>query len=393
MLDVDSLRADTPGVAHVNHLNNAGSSLQPLPVANAVRDYLDEELVRGGYETADARGDGIEDFYPAVGDLIGADADEIAFLDSATRAWQMAFYSLDLGPGDEVITTTTEYFSNYLAYLHLERKRGIVINVAQDAPTGEVDVESVESLIGPRTKLISMNHVPTNGGLVNPAEDIGVVASSAGVPFLLDACQSVGQLPVDVRGIQCSFLTATGRKFMRGPRGTGFLFVSRRHLDSIHPVFVDGRSATWTARDEYRLDATARRFEVWEQDLAGKTGLGVAARYAASVGIEAAWDRIQMLAAQLRRILSEMDGVRVHDRGAVQGGIVSFTVDGIPAAEVSRLLRLRAINTSSSSVAAARIDMEERGLEAVVRASVHYFNTSEELEALAAAVTDLRSSA
>ena len=388
-LDIDALRADTPGCERVVHFNNAGSSLMPAPVAGVVSSYLEDELLRGGYETADARRDEIEDFYPAVAALIGADPDEIGFLGSATRAWQMVFYSLELGEGDQVLTTTTEYHSNYLAYMHLARRTGIEIVVAPDAATGEVDVDALAGLIGPRTKLISINHVPTNLGLVNPASAVGAVAGAAGVPFLLDACQSVGQMPIDVGEIGCDFLTATGRKFMRGPRGTGFVYVARRHIEDIDPVVIDGHSAAWTTRDGYELAPNSRRFEVWEQNLAAKVGLAAAARYAMAVGPEAVWMRIVELADALRARITEIPGVTTRDRGSVQGGIVTFTVDGVEPSEIQAALRARDINTSFASVASARIDMEERDLQAVVRASAHYFNTLDEVDVLVDAVAEL----
>lgn len=388
-LDIEALRAETPGCEHVIHFNNAGSSLMPLPVASSVTSYLEQELLQGGYETADARAGEIADFYPAVADLIGAEADEIGFLDSATRAWQLVFYSLELSDGDQVLTTTTEYHSNFLAYLHLAQTKGVEIVVVPDTAAGEVDVAALEGLISARTKLISMNHVPTNLGLVNPAAAVGDVARRAGVPYLLDACQSVGQLPIDVREIGCDFLTATGRKFMRGPRGTGFVYVARDRLEALHPVVIDGHSAVWSARDGYDLANDGRRFEVWEQNFAAKVGLAVAARYALAVGPEATWERIETLAARLRKHLGDLPRVTVRDRGTVQGGIVTFTVTGWDSADISKSLRSRDINTSFATVASARIDMEERGLESVVRASVHYFNTEDEIEQLVGAVADL----
>jgi selenocysteine lyase/cysteine desulfurase len=388
-IDVQRMRADTPGCARVNHLNNAGCSLPPRPVLDATIGYLEDEALVGGYETAEARADDLDAIYGSAAKLLGAEPGEIAVTDSATRAWDIAFASLQLGEGDRILTTTSEYGANYIAYLQLAQRSGVVIDVVPDTAMGEIDVAALANMIDDRVGLISINHVPTNGGLVNPAAAVGRVANAAGIPYLLDACQSVGQLPVDVKKIGCDYLAATGRKFLRGPRGTGLLYMRSAVIEGVEPAVLDLWGATWVEADRYEVRRDARRFELWEMNLAAKLGLRTAIDYAIGVGLDAVWERVQSLGAGLRQRLRAIDGVAVHDVGSVQGAIVTFTVDGHSPATAKAALRDAGINVSTVAPASARLDMESRGLDGLVRASVHYFNTEAELDACADAVARL----
>ncbi|MFQ5554165.1 MAG: aminotransferase class V-fold PLP-dependent enzyme [Acidimicrobiia bacterium] len=389
-LDIARLRAETPGSRHVVHLNNAGASLPPQPVIDAVRDYHDEEACRGGYETAEAHRSELEGTYDSLAGLLGADRREVAVLDSATRAWDMAFYSLDFGEGDRIVTTSTEYAANYIAYLQVARRTGAVVEVVADTPGGEIDVEALATMLDDRVKLVSINHMPTNGGLVNPAAAVGRVTRAAGVPYLLDACQTAGQIPIDVEEIGCDFLSGTSRKYLRGPRGVGFLYVRGAVLENTEPIMLDLHGATWLPGDRYEMRPDARRFELWEQSMGAKAGFKAALDYAAAVGVQAGWDRIRSLAASLRSMLASLPGVDVWDLGTQRGGIVTFTVSGLDPASVKRQMRERAINVWTVTPAAARVDMDRRGIAGLVRASVHYFNTDDDLHALVAAVADLK---
>ncbi len=380
-IDLARVRADTPGCSQVIHLNNAGSSLPPAIVVDTVVQYLEEEARVGGYELAERRQDEIAGVYRSVAGVIGAHEDEIALVDNATRAWDMAFYSLAFQPGDRILTTSTEYAANFIAYLQVAARTGAVIEVVQDSPTGEIDVDALERMIDDRVKLISMNHVPTNTGLVNPAAAVGRIARDNGITYLLDACQSVGQMPIDVDDIGCDLLSATSRKFLRGPRGVGFLYVRDTLIEDLDPISLDLHSATWVASDRYEVRRDAKRFETWESSPALRLGLGAACDYALDVGLGPIWRRLASLAGILRASLAAIPGVTVHDKGAVKGGIVTFGVAGRDAQAVKERLAGHGINVSTTTVKSARIDMEERGLDEIVRASVHYFNTEQEIDA------------
>ncbi|AUX22453.1 aminotransferase class V [Sorangium cellulosum] len=385
-MDIAALRRDTPGCASVLHFNNAGSSLPPAVVLDTVVEHLRREAAIGGYEAEAEAGARIEAVYGSVARLIGAAPDEIALVENATRAWDMAFYSLRFGPGDRILTARAEYASNYIAFLQVARRTGAEIVPVPSDERGAVSLTALDRLLDERVKLIAITHVPTNGGLVNPAEAIGRRARSAGVPYLLDACQSVGQMPIDVDAIGCDFLSATGRKYLRGPRGTGFLYVRRAMLDRLEPPFLDLHAARWTAPDRYALRPDARRFECWESYVAGRLGLGAAADYALRLGLPAIRDRICALAERLRARLAELPGVAVRDLGEQRCGIVTFTKAGEDATAVKTRLGAQAIHVSVSTAAGALLDFEVRGIPDLVRASVHYYNDEAEIDRFVAAL-------
>ena len=258
LLDLARLRRHTPGCESVIHFNNAGAALMPDPVFSAVTTHLALERHRGGYEAEAAAKPAIEDFYDAFAQLLGCAREEIAYVENATRAWDMAVYALPLEQGDRVLVHESDYASNYLAMLQLARRRGIEIDLVPSDGAGQIDVAAIAAHITPRTRLIALTHAPTQNGLVNPAEDVGRIAREHGLWYVLDACQSIGQRPLDVRRIGCHILSGTGRKFLRGPRGTGFLYVERALLRQLEPPFVDLHAATALEGDRYELRDDAR---------------------------------------------------------------------------------------------------------------------------------------
>src|SRR5919107_1087792 len=304
--DVARARRETPGCERVLHFNNAGAALMPGPVLNAARDYLTLEAEIGGYEAAEREDAAIERFYGTAAELLGCDSDEIAFVENATRAWDMAFYALPFAAGDRILTARAEYASNVIAFLQVAERTGATVEVIPSDETGQISVEALQELIDDRVKLIAITHVPTNGGLVNPAAAVGKVARAAGITYLLDACQSVGQMPVDVAEIGCDLLSTAGRKYLRGPRGTGFLYVRREWGQRSQPPFLDLHAAKWVAANRYEIRGDARRFENWETNFAGKVGLAAAIDYALDWSMAAIWDRVRSLASRLRTELAEI---------------------------------------------------------------------------------------
>ncbi|MCE5315760.1 MAG: aminotransferase class V-fold PLP-dependent enzyme [Parachlamydia sp.] len=377
--DIERARKETPGCAHVLHFNNAGAALIPAPVIDAVNSHFQLEIEMGGYEAADLKADDIQQFYASAARLIHCDPAEIAYIENATRAWDFAFYSLVFKPGDKILTAVAEYASNYLAYLQIAKKTGAIIEVIQNDASGQLSLTDLARRMDDKVKLIAVTHIPTNGGLINPAAEVGKIAKAANVFYLLDATQSVGQMPMDVQELGCDALCATGRKYLRGPRGTGFLYVSNRVMQTMEPPFIDLHAAVWKSRDKYELAPDARRFETWETNYSNKLGLKAAIDYALSWGLENTWERVRFLGDSLRGKLRAIPGVSVHDLGERKSGIVTFTVHSLTPQEVLKKLKEKKMNVSVSLAEYSLLDMDQRGLRALVRSSVHYYNTEEEL--------------
>jgi selenocysteine lyase/cysteine desulfurase len=384
-------RADTPGCAHRVHLNNAGAALMPQPVLDAIVGHLHREATFGGYESADAAESAVNQAYASLARLLNTKPRNIAIVENSTVAFFQALAAFDFHPGDVVVTTRNDYISNQLAYLSMARRLGIQVRRAADLESGGVDPQSVRELLcDPRVRLLTVTWVPTNSGLIQPVEALGVIAQAAGVPYLIDACQAVGEIPIDVARLRCDFLSATARKFLRGPRGIGFLYVSDRALKrGDFPLYIDMRGADWVAADSFEPTPDARRFENWEFPYSLVLGMGEAAQYALNVGVEQSGRRAHELAATLRSKLTALAGFRVLDRGKELAAIVTVEVPGWDASEVVTLLRERHINTAASLRAYAVIDMTEKRAMSALRLSPHYYNTEQELDTVIEALKAL----
>ena len=393
-LDVDALRAATPGCTRVAHLNNAGAGLMSRATLDAVTDHLRLEAAVGGYEAADARAEALAATRANAAALLGAEPDEIAITSGDTASFAKAFWGFVLGGGlrgpgaGRILVDRLAYSSHYFAVVQAAARHDVTIEVIPSRADGSLDVAALRSRLDERVRLVSATHVATHRGLVNPAAAVGAACREAGVPYFLDACQSVGQLPVDVGAIGCDVLTATGRKWLRGPRGTGLLWVRRGLIERLDPPGIDGFAAAWTPGG-YALNADASRFEEFERPIAAEIGLGVAIGETLALGIDAIAARIDALAESLRARLTTAPGVDVHDGGERRSGIVTFAHARVPAPRVREAAGAAGINVSVAAATSARLDMDDRGIEAVVRASPHAYNTEDELDRFLAVLTTL----
>jgi len=387
--EVDRLRMDTPGVESCVHLNHAGASLPPRPVVETHIAHLRREAEIGGYEAADEAADSDRDVYASIARLIGAAPDEIARAEHATAAWNAGFWSVPMRTGQRILVAEAEYGANAVAFLRAQERRGVVIDVIPSDGSGQLDVAALEQRLDDDVALVAITHVPTNGGLVNPVADVGHLTKAAGVPYLVDACQSIGQLRIDVEAIGCDLLSATGRKYLRGPRGTGFLDARASIVGRLIPDHPDHHGAIWDDPDGYTLHSGARRFEYWEYNHAAWLALGRAVDYAAAIGLERIEATVKLRAEQLRTALGDA-GLPVFDLGEDRCGIVTTSVPGHDPAAVRDRLRARSINTSVTQPDGALWDFTRRGLDSMLRISVHYLTTDEEIDAVATALHDLR---
>jgi len=354
----------------------------PRPVVDAIRNHISLESEIGGYEAESARQGAIDAVYGDIGSLVSARARNIAIVANATAGFVQSMSAFDLTSDDVVVTSKCDYVSYQISFLSLAKRCGVRVQHVPDLPEGGIDPDALrDALRRTRARLVHVSWVPTNSGIVQDVAAVGAVCREAGVPFVLDACQAIGQIPIDVNRIQCDYLSVTARKFLRGPRGIGFMYASDEALArGDHPLFVDMRGARWTAVDRYELVDSAQRFEDWEFPHALVLGLGAAARYARAVGVETASQRAFRLAAQLRHELETIGGVRVLDRGKEQCAIVTFDVRGRDASELVAELARRGVNSTASLRWYGLIDFTEKGTTAAVRLSPHYYNTEGEIE-------------
>ncbi|HEY4323560.1 MAG TPA: aminotransferase class V-fold PLP-dependent enzyme [Mucilaginibacter sp.] len=390
--DIQRLRAETKGTTIKIHFNNAGASLPPDIVVETVVNYLNEEATNGGYETESKYQHQLDNVYTQIARLINAKAEEIAIVENASAAWLLAFNGIGFKKGDVVITSEMEYVTNLIGLLDAKKTYGIEIDVVPNDAEGNFSLQALENAISPQTRLIAVTHIPSTAGGMIPIVEIGKIARKHNILYMVDACQSVGQLPIDVKEINCDMLAVTGRKYLRAPRGTGFLYVKKAIQDKLKPIFMDGSTVKWVRVDDFKVRDDAKRFELYEKNRAITLGLGKAVEYALNVGVDRIWQRVQLLAGLLRRKLGGIDSVSVHDIGDQKCGIVTFSVDGLESRLVKSTLAERNINVSVGMAQSTLIYMNKNHLTSVVRASVHYYNTESEIDTLCDALMSITES-
>lgn len=381
-MDIDQIRKDTLGCEAVIHFNNAGAALPPKQVATAILDYITEEETTGGYELAALKQQDLELFYDYAAQLLHCGSHNIAFTASATDGYNRALSSIPFKAGDVVLLTQTDYPSNFIAFISLQKRFGIKTVLVDNTSTGEIDLEDLERKLQQYNPvLLSVSHVPTSSGLVQPAEAIGAIVKNYDTLYLLDACQSLGQMDVDVVKIGADFVSGTFRKFLRGPRGAGLVYVSDKALAAGHELlFPDFRGADLTSVNEYKARPDAKRFENFETSVAIVLGATEALKYILDIGIQNIEERNRMLAHKLRAELSKIENIHLQDRGINQCSIVTFTRPGHDENATKKYFNDNGINIYSSAKSGSLIDFEQKGIDWVARVSPHYYNTEAEID-------------
>ncbi len=384
MMNIDTLRAQTPGCKTKIHFNNAGASLMPESVIDAMQQHINLEGTIGGYEASDLKAKEIAGFYESVAKLVNGKSDNIAFTSSATNSYARALSCIPFQEGDSLLLANEDYISNQLAFFSLQKRFNLKIFRAASLKEGGVDVEDMKRLMDAHhPKLVTLTHVPSNSGLIQPVEEVGMLCKERNIYYLVDACQSTGQIPLDVEKIHCDFLSATLRKFLRGPRGAGFLYVSDKIInEKLEPLFIDMRGGDWIATNEYQVRMDARRFEDWEIPYALLLGSKAAIDLANTLGVQHIKERNIYLCDRIRKGLSVLQGFRLLDIGREQSSIITVEIRGQKPADVLQGLRKENINTSIGNKHFALIDFEAKQVDWALRISPHYYNTEEEIDLL-----------
>ncbi len=378
-MDINKIRQETPFCEDLIHFNNAGSSLKPSIVNESIIEYLNAEAKVGGYELEADRSETLQEVHTEVAKLIDASFDEIALTENATNAFFKALFSIDFNKDDEILTSELEYGNNFISFLRLKKQTGLKITVVPSNDAQVYDIDALKAAINSKTKLIAVTHMPTNSGAISPVEEIGRIAKEHGILYLIDTCQSVGQYPLDVHKLHCHFLTGTARKYLRGPRGLGFLYVRKEVLPFLEPISIEMSGATWTSQDSYEKIESVKMFEAWEQSRAISVGMKHAVRYANNIGIQNIWSRIQELSSYARDRFEQIPGITLHDGLGPKSGIISLTKDGVEAQSLQAYLRSKQVNSSISQIHSSRLHMQSKNLTKSNRLSVHYYNTKSEI--------------
>ncbi len=384
-MNLEKIRQEIPYYGNKIFLNNAGSSLSPSVVTKKIQGFLHQEELFGGYKLEEIQTRQIATFYEQAAKLLNCKEQNIAFAHDATDAYIKALSSIPFKKGDVIITSSNDYASNQIQFISLQQRYGVVLKRINSLNNGDIDLTHFQELVQEqRPSLVAITHIPTNSGLIQDVAAIGEICHQLEILYLVDACQSVGQIAVDIQKIKCDFLSATGRKFLRGPRGTGLLFVSDRVLASkMSPLLIDGWGAKWTGLNEFAMKPSAKRFETWERSYALVVGLAEAIRYANEIGMDIIEECNKELQDQLRNKLRKIDGVSLYDKGSQMANLITWRKAGIDLEELKTHLDDQEVYYSVSTLEWGLIDFKDKGVEWVIRFSPHYFNTMTEMDKVA----------
>ncbi|SOY69312.1 aminotransferase class V-fold PLP-dependent enzyme [Cupriavidus taiwanensis] len=389
-MDIQAIRADTPLTASTIYLDTAAASIPPDAVLDTVRGYLLDTGHVGIYLPAFRKETyaRVEAVRATLAGWLNCAADELAFTKNATESISIAARGIAWQAGDEVLVADTEMLSNLLPWRRLEQSHGIVVKMVAANAEGLLSAAAFAAAITPRTRLLTFSHLPNSTGAVQPAAQICAVARQHGVLSLVNGAQSVGMLRSDVAELGCDVLAGCGRKALRATEGSGFLYVRRALIAQIEPMLVGWWNGAYDrATGALSLVPGARRFEAGCPIVPAILGLGTAIDYAAAIGIDAIEARVRDLTEYAVAKFSSIPGFELYGPADVAHriGIVPFNVRGVDPARIVAALETQQCIIEAGNFMADAI-LARYGVSTMARVSLHYFNTHEEIDRVAALI-------
>lgn len=391
---VEEVRSDIPFLdTGVIYLDNAATTPTPEPVIDAMLEYFHEynaNIGRGLHRSAKRASETFESSREVIGKTIQAKPEEIAFTKNTTEALNLLARGLDLKRGDKVIATVLEHHSNLIPWQRLEKELGIELQIIKDNSDYIIDPSTIENAVDENTQLITMPWVSNVFGTRQPVEEVGKIADENDILFSVDAAQAVGHVPVDVDDIGCDFLAAPGHKGLLGPQGTGFLYISEKHLDEVSPMLYGGGIVESAREHSCQLVEPPQIFDAGTPNIPGIIGLGRAAEYVLDIGLERIEKRERKLIRKMHEI-SDLNDVEIYGPKSPEkiAGVLSFNVDDMNPHELSSILDEVADIATRSGHHCADLAMGYFGLDATLRASVHYYNSVGEIEKFIETLNDI----
>ena len=371
------------------NFNNAGASKNPEFVVNRIKEYLDEEVIFGGYYAAEKNKKHIINFYKNLSFLINCHESEISFVPSSTYGWNFFLDSVNLEKGDNIIIFDNEYGNNFLSLL---KKKNVEIRVSEIDTNGKICLSNLKKKIDKKTKIICVCHIASQSGNIQNVEEICKVSKKLNnkIIFLLDACQSIGHIKIDVKKINCDVMVGSGRKYLRGPRGTGFMYIKDSIKKNIRPSIFDSRSCV--LKKMKTILYKKNLFETFEFPPALIIGLSESLSYLNKLGIKKIEKKIKNLSIYFRKKIKKINSVTVYENPLLLSGINTISVEKKPVEKIHKYLLKKKILTSICTTSTSYHHFEKMNVKKLLRISFHHYNTRKEIDYLVEVLNDLAKS-
>jgi len=386
-MKVSDVRADISFLKEVIYLDAASTTPTPQPVVDAMCEYyyhFNSNTGRGAYRTAVKATSEVEKTRVKLSKLINCDPEEIIFTKNTTEAINMVVNGLNYVKGESIVVPNIEHHSNFVPWLNLKNK-GIKTRIIKSGRQGVVKSTDVKETIDKTTKLITITHISNSIGSIQPIEEIGKIAEENDLLYLVDAAQSVGHMSLDVKKTRADFIAFPGHKGLLGPVGTGFLYCSKEIAGTLNPINLGGGTVSDVTEDHFTIADIPARFEGGTQNISGIIGLGAAVDYINRIGL----DKIEKHGKKHTEMM--YDGIKEIENSVVYGhpeniyDIVGFNINGVNCHDVAKILDEQKNICVRSGMHCAIPAIKQIGaydFGGTVRASIHYYNTREEIKTL-----------